>query len=163
MPSVNPGPAVQQTINYQQATTQLIGVVDGSNAATGFVGEYQSSVVAPAAVSLTTATAANVTSILLPAGDWQVGGVVNYTPNAATSVTVLSQGASNATAALGAQDSFSLWATAANVVGANVVTNMIPVTRFSLAVATTIFLIAKATFTVNTLTAGGTLWALRVR
>lgn len=163
MPSVNPGPAVQSTINYQDDTTQTIGVTNGLNAAAGFVGEYITATAAAAAVSLTSPTASNVTSIILTPGDWEVGGVVNYTPTGTTSITVLAQGASSATGALGAQDSFSLWATAANVVGVNIVTNLIPGVRFNVTVATTVFLVAKATFSASTLSAGGTIWALRIR
>ena len=53
----------------------LAGVTTNSNAAAGIVGEYiSSSIASGSAVSLTTGVSANVTSISLTAGDWEVYG-----------------------------------------------------------------------------------------
>ncbi len=63
----------------------VVGVTDGSNAAAGQVGEFISSnVAAGSAVALTNGTPANVTSISLTAGDWDVWGSVCYTAAGAT-------------------------------------------------------------------------------
>ena len=143
---------------------RVLGTATNDNAAAGYVGEYTSAAVAAgSAVALTTATTANVTSISLTAGDWDVSGIVQYTPTGTTSVTQLTQGSSSTTATLGAQGTFSKFVTAANVLGAVDPAWNLPVTRLSLASTTTIYLVANATFTVSTLTAYGIISARRVR
>jgi hypothetical protein len=113
-------------------------------------------------VSLTTATAADVTSISLGAGDWDVWGVVDYTPAASTSITNQTQGISTTSATLGAQDTFSSLTLAAEVPGASPESALpTPVVRLNLSTTTTVYLVAKATFTVSTLKAYGTINARR--
>lgn len=58
----------------------LVGTTTNNNATAGSVGEYTSSVIAFAsAVSISTATATNLTSLSLTAGDWDVYGNINFT------------------------------------------------------------------------------------
>ena len=120
-------------------------------------------VAAGSAVALTTNVTADITSISLTAGDWDVTGVVQYTPTATTSVTQLTQGASSTSATLGAQGTFSKWVTAANVLTAVDPAWVLPTARFSLTAPTTIYLVANATFTASTLAAYGMIRARRVR
>lgn len=55
----------------------LVGVVNGSNAAAGQVGEYMSASIAQASqIVVTTAAATNITQLALTAGDWDVEGLV---------------------------------------------------------------------------------------
>ena len=123
------------------------------------------------AVSLTTVTTANVTSISLTAGDWDVSGVVDYTFGATTSYTQLQAGISLTSATLAGQagggglgtDPNVQFATPAQVPTALPYALDIPLTRVSLAATTTVFLVTQATFTVSTLTAFGTIRARRVR
>ncbi|HEY6019562.1 MAG TPA: hypothetical protein VIY48_06565, partial [Candidatus Paceibacterota bacterium] len=84
---------------------QLIkGTSTNDNAIAGDVGELITSTVASASgVSLTSTTAANVTSISLTAGDWDVDGTVDFNLAASTSVTVLSASISLTTGTLGTQ------------------------------------------------------------
>lgn len=145
------------------STGGIIGTFTNNNVTAGGVGEYVTGTAAPGAVSLTTATSATVTSISLSAGDWDVDGVVNYTPGATTSITIIGQGASSTAATLGAQDTYTREAYPATIPTAIVETKQIPTQRFSLASTTTIYLVAQATFTASTLTAGGTIRARRVR
>lgn len=142
-----------------------IGTITNDDAATGYIGEYLSSAVATgASVSLTTATTANVTSLSLTAGDWDVRGAVDFTFGAATSVTNLVGGISQTSATLGAQDSFFDLATAAVIpTAAKDSTFACPTIRISLAATTTVYLVAQGTFTVSTLKAYGTLSARRAR
>lgn len=56
-------------------TAGIVGVTDGSSANAGSVGEVISANIT-AGVSLTTGIAANIASIALTAGDWDVGGEV---------------------------------------------------------------------------------------
>ena len=120
-------------------------------------------VAAASAVALTTNVTANVTSISLTAGDWDVTGIVQYTPAATTSITQLTQGSSSTSATLGAQGTFSKFVTAANILTAVDPAWALPTVRFSLTTTTTIYLVANATFTVSTLAAYGVIRARRVR
>lgn len=120
-------------------------------------------VAAGSAVALTTNVTANITSISLTAGDWDVTGIVQYTPAATTSITQLTQGASSTSATLGAQGSFSKFVTAANILTAVDPAWNLPTVRFSLTVTTTVYLVANATFTASTLAGYGTIRANRVR
>lgn len=149
---------------YGLTVQDTLGSITNDAAIVGGVGELLSSTVATgASVSLTTATPANVTSVSLTAGDWDVSGTVDYNPGATTSITRLAQGVSSTSATLGAQDTYSQSASAADVPTAIVIALPTPVTRISLAATTTIYLVASATFTVSTLTAFGSIRARRVR
>ena len=167
---ITSGATITSPVFAGNATGSLIssvlqGVTDGSAAASGFVGQVISSTVAVgSAVALTTNTISNVTSISLPAGEWYVNGQVDYRAGATTSITVLTQGISQTSAALGGQDTFSRSVMAA-VVPTAAVDFGIPVRgqRIVLTATTTIFLIAAGTFTVSTLSAYGTIEARRVR
>lgn len=72
---------------------QLIGAgtVAGDNAAAGDIGEYEF-VTVPAAgtVSLTTNTPANVVTLPLSAGDWDVSGVWGVVPSGGATPTLIS-------------------------------------------------------------------------
>lgn len=143
---------------------RLDSTTTNDNAIAGAIGEEIKATAAPAAVSLTTSVDATVTSISLTAGDWEVSGAVNFTTAATTSITVMSAGASNVAATLGAQDTYARNTVAAIVPGAGIpFTQVIPAQRFSLASTTTIYLVTRGTFTASTLTAGGTIRARRVR
>jgi hypothetical protein len=159
---------------YSQTLTVtggIVGTTTNDNAAAGIVGEYISSTVASgASLALTTATPLSITSISLTAGDWDVTGAVSYAPAATTSVTQLFQGsgasntcAANPTAALGAPGTFTNWVTAANVLTATDPTWAFPTHRVSIASTTTVCLITRAYFTVDTLRAYGFISARRVR
>lgn len=67
------------TSNISIAQPNIIGVTSNTNASTGSIGEYIfSQVLNASAVSLTNSTPANVTSITLSAGNWDVGGNVFF-------------------------------------------------------------------------------------
>ena len=126
------------------------------------VGEYVESQVAQAsAVALTTATTANVTSITLPAGDWNIFGTVGFIPAASTSITVLGAGSSQTSATLDALGTAFGFTQAAVVPTAVPQLFSIPMDRVVLTQTTTIYLVARATFTVSTLGAFGVLSARR--
>lgn len=142
----------------------ILGTATNDNACVGCVGEVLTATVAPAAVALTTGVSANVTSVSLTAGDWDCTGTVNYTYGATTSVTNLTGGVSATSATLPTQDSRFDQETAAQVpTGGAVGAYPVPVTRQSLAATTTAFLVTSATFTVSTLSAGGTIRCRRMR
>jgi len=142
------------------------GVVDGSAAAAGTLGEFVGSKIAiGAAVGLTTATPANVTSISLTAGDWDVRGLVNYTAAAATvaagSLWVAGINTTTATIPVDGTEAqigaFAITTTAFKT-GSGLVEVHINVTTM-----TTIYLVAEATFSAGTVAAYGSIAARRVR
>jgi hypothetical protein len=161
-------------VTSQSLKVLTIGSLTGVNAASNVVGYVQSSTLARAsAVSLTTATPANViASITIPAGSWMISGAIGFIPAATTSVTQLQAAVSKTTAALPANTAEALTDgtgqyltvinTAANVLGADYVLP-IPAYPFFTSTSVTVFLVAQAAFTVSTLTAFGSLYALRIR
>lgn len=151
-------------LRAQGLNSAIPGVTTNSNAPAGYLGEYVSSTVAAPGAALTTATTANVTSISLTAGDWDVTGVVDFRFGATTSYTNVTGGISTASATLGGQDTGFDFATPAQVpTAAADQAWTVPTVRLSLAATTTVYLVAQGTFTVSTLSAYGTIRARRVR
>lgn len=140
----------------------ITGTVAGGNAPAGAIGEYYaSSVVLASAVSLSSATAKNVTSISLPAGDWDVEGTVLFTYGATTSITSLF-GSISLTSNTTTGFAFS-HRCAAFVPGTAPMGYVVPRLRVSISSPTTVYLIAVAGFTVSTCAAYGIIEARRVR
>jgi hypothetical protein len=134
----------------------------GGNATTGTVGEYVSSLVAIGSPqSLSNGTAANVTSISLTAGDWDVEGNVNFTETTST-VTARTAGISSTSATLPTDGSEAYCGVQSTVTSE---TNSIPLPRkrISIASTTTVYLVAKATFSAGTCGGFGAITARRVR
>jgi hypothetical protein len=130
------------------------GVTDGSNAPAGMVGEFISkAVLAANAVAANTGVVVNVTSLSLPAGDWDVQGQIWIAPTgtrAATNVTGLAVWVSAASAAFPTVPAGSLQ----SFFGINIalVAAHLPVlasgkVRFSLAATTPIYLSGLVDYT----------------
>ena len=146
----------------------LFGTTTNDNATAGNVGEYQSnSVASGSALALSTGVTANLTSVILSAGDWDVWGQVLWTFGATTNATVLDIGLSTSSATFPPLDGLSVmqWGNSGGqVLGANPTAPVPPVrTRFSLSATTTVFLVVLAAFTVSTAKAFGSIQARRVR
>lgn len=142
------------------------GTNTNDSAAAGDVGEVQTeSVVLGSAVSLTTATPANVTSKALTAGEWIVFGAMTFNPNAATNVTALnaSLNTTSATSSLVPGQRWRQTFPGGSVLGGVYGGAMIGPFRISTTGTPTVYLVAEADFTVNTLAAYGILYAWRVR
>lgn len=147
------------------------GTATNDNATAGRPGEFITAVVlAGSAVALTSGAAANVASISLPPGDWDVSGVIDHNIAATTSVTQISSGVSLTSATLAPQtgggglgtDPTATLSYAAMVPGLGIVQGA-PLVRISLAATTTVYLIAQDTFSLSTISAYGTLRARRMR
>lgn len=136
-----------------------------SVARSGCIGEFLTATANANTVALTSGTAATITSVTLSGGDWEVFGVVNYTPANTTSITRLAHGANTTAATLGAQNSFAEDITPAQVPGNTIFTKNAPTIRVTVAAGATqiVYLVARATFTASTLTAGGNINARRWR
>jgi len=145
--------------------TSIKGTNTNNNAAAGDVGEYIESTIAfGAAISLTTGVTANVTSISLTAGDWDVSGVVLMDSGATTNVTRVSAGTSSTSATADVTKGYYSHIHSGYVPGSGQFRAMpLNTSRFSLSGTTTIYLVALANFTVSTCTAYGTISARRVR
>lgn len=146
----------------------LRGTPTNNNAAAGMVGEIISSVVSTSpGVSLTTSTTANVTSITLTPGDWDVSGNVFLVGASGTSMSNRGGALSLASATLptGAATNEALSFNTITAIVVNAVPQgvSLPTVRVSVAVNTTYYLVAFASFTVSTAVAGGALIARRAR
>jgi hypothetical protein len=145
--------------------TSLKGTITNDNASAGYVGELiESSLASGSATALSTGTAKTVTSISLTAGDWDVWGSVGFASGGTTAITTLA-------AAIHTTDN-----TLPTAPGGGAFQNLqitFPVgtsqlisagqTRISLAVTTTVYLVAQGTFSADTLAAYGYIGARRVR
>jgi hypothetical protein len=147
---------------HQKMSDALSGVKTGTttndNAAVGSIGEYVSGT--GTGVTLTNGTAANVASITLTAGDWDVTGNMTFTPAPTTHPAALGASCSSTSGAFGAQA--TLIQTAFAIGGPNSF-DAGGVTRFSLASTTTVYLVGVAFFTTAGMSAGGFLAGRRAR
>ena len=84
--ATTPGTGAFTTLS-SSSTTALKGTTTNDSASAGNIGEYvTATVLTGSAVSLTTATAADITSISLTAGDWDVEGCVVASPAGGTTL-----------------------------------------------------------------------------
>ena len=149
-------------------SSSIIGTQTNDNANAGFIGEYvSSSVLAGSAVSLSTGTTANITSISLDAGDWDVNGTVFFDPAASTTSQYQTCGISKTSATYevaAADNNVSNAGGASGSLGAGYGA-VLPVGsyRASLATTTTIYLLASSVFAISTINAYGFISARRVR
>ena len=108
--------------------------------------------------------AANITSISLGAGDWDVTSTVIFLLGASTSITALIGNISTTSATLSADvKPFFIYRCAAFVPGNTTMGGPTGSVRLSLSGTTTVYLVAVAAFTVSTASAYGTISARRVR
>jgi hypothetical protein len=156
-----PGAVVVSGASFTPSQTHgIVGTTTNNSANAGSVGEViSSSVLVGSAVALTSTANANVTSISLTAGHWDVVGRVAFTPGATTSVTALFGSISQTSATHG--NGFSHYS-AAFVPNAAMAHTATPQT-IKLSSTTTIYLVATANFTVSTMTAHGEIVATRRR
>jgi hypothetical protein len=144
------------------AAGQLPATATNDNAAAGRAGEYLSSNIT-AAASLTTATALNLTTLSLTAGDWDIEGSISFAASVAT-FTLLYACVSTTTLDLGQTDMTNPWARLQVTTVAGAQTTLTPVTkRLSVAGGTTVYLVAYCVFGSGSATAIGILRARRVR
>lgn len=141
----------------------LAGTTTNDSAAAGDIGEQIISTVASgSAVSLTTNTPANVTSISLTAGDWDVSGNIGYTAGGSTVVSILIGGINTTSATLPTAPNGGYYLWTGGLTGGAPWSPIVP-TRLSLSSTTTVYLVTQGTFTTSTLTAYGVLRARRMR
>lgn len=164
-PAINIGLVDTICVKIKTSGVSILGTNTNDSASSGRIGEVVSSTVASgSAVALTTGTPADVTSISLTAGDWDISGSVYFLQDVTTTATYYTGGIGPTTATLpgyaGAQGSIP--GTAGAITGYDP-TVALPPTRVSLAATTTYFLVAQSGFLVSTNAAYGHLRARRVR
>jgi len=155
----------QPTINQ----ANLVGTTTNDNAAAGSVGQLLETIVLiGSAVTLTTATAANMTSVSLTAGDWDVWGEIWFT-GGGTTLLQRADAAITSTSALIPTAPASTTSQILNFGSASAFGSIGPPvfvvsqTRITIASTTTIYLPVRAYFTVSTCSAYGMIAARRVR
>jgi len=148
------------------STSGVIGTTTNDNAPVGSVGQYLSSAVALATTGLTTGVVANITSISITAGDWDISGNIAVYGNASTTVRY-SQGAiSTVSATFPAIQLISgvFYSNAGEAVYAVAGSYfVVPTLRVSTASTITVYLVVESSFAVSTSGGGGSITARRVR
>lgn len=143
---------------------QFPGTATNDNANSGNIGEaVSSSVASGAAVTIAASSSTvNVTSILVPAGDWEIHGNVCYS-NAGTTPTLAAGAISSSSATLptaGAEGYFQMAATFAAGLTLSFPTGNL---RVSVSAPTTFYLVALQTYTGTAPKAYGAITARRAR
>lgn len=144
---------------------QYPGETTTGSATAGNVGELiQSNIAVGSAVSLTTATPANLTSISLTAGDWDVSLNAYINPAATTSVSAILASISQTSAV---RDTTTGGAASdqrfTSVVTAAPMSILVGPLRISLSGTTTVYAVVQSNFSVSTNSTYGLLRARRVR
>jgi hypothetical protein len=166
--STPPGSTAAASVGVLRADTgcQFQGTQTNDNAIAGWVGEYLSQVITTG-VSLTNATTANIASITVTAGDWDVWGELWVNP-AGSTVVQLVQGGIGATSlsipANPVDGSARVQIRPDNTTGAgNQEILALAPCRVSLTTSTVFYLTSLIFFTTSTCTASGKICARRRR
>lgn len=160
------GAAVFLSTITPSQTSGIVGTTTNNNANAGSVGEMISSVIANASgVSLTNATPANVTSISLTAGDWDVWGNVEIL-GTGQNISEIIAWTSSTSATVPDSSLYNRINMGANGGGNNFTQEIgtsAPFQRFSLASTTTVYLSAQVGSNGGTNKASGGIYARRAR
>lgn len=126
----------------------IVGVASAANASAGYPGEYiSSSVAAGSAVSLTTATSVDVTTISLTRGDWDVFGSIYFAPAGGAVITAESGGISTTAATLPTAPAGGFSSVSGLTQAAGTAISLtLGITRISINTTTTVRLVAQASF-----------------
>lgn len=147
-------------------TNGIVGTTTNNNANAGSVGEFVSNtVLVGSAVPLTANVQANVLSISLTAGDWDVWATLGTNGGASTTVQNIQAAVSTVTGTFPTPPNGGayLFDTTPRAIGAT--SNLYPVgtIRISLAATTNVFLVTQVGFAASTMSAYGFIGARRRR
>lgn len=155
------------SVAFSPTTKGIVGTPTNNNAASGFVGEFiTSNIPLASATSLVNATAKDITSISLTAGDWDVSGNVTFLMATGTTINNLNAWTSttSATGPDGSRIAGVAYPNSATAWTMNAATSIVtPLLRVSVSTTTTVYLTAAAYFSVSTITGAGTISARRIR
>lgn len=149
-------------------TIGIVGTTTNNSVNSGSVGEYVESIVAiGSAASITSGVTKTITSISLTAGDWDVWAICGTSGNAATlfqyiigAISTTDNGISDANRGVTVN---SYGATGVALIAASAPATPVSPVRISIAGTTTIYLTTNVSFSVNSATAYGSMYARRVR
>jgi hypothetical protein len=141
-------------------TAGIVGTKTNDNANAGSFGEYVTAT--GTNVSLTNNVAANVTSISLTAGDWDVSAGCRFNPGVTTTLTQVTCAVGSTSATLPAAGEM-WWNFQGSMTTGGTQSGAVPTQRFSLSSTTTVYLIGLSGFGVSTMTVTGTIRARRIR
>lgn len=141
------------------STIGIAGTTTNNNAQAGSVGEFQTNT--NSGNAMVSGTPQNATSVSLTAGDWDVWGLTQFVCSSGV-VQQLTSGVSTTAGTFGALGSTVSFQANFNSGSTNNIPA--PVVRFSLAVTTTVFLVAAAVFgTPGAMTNNAVIYARRAR
>jgi len=140
-------------------TAGIVGTTTNNSVTAGSIGEYVTAT--GSSVALTTATNANVTSISLTAGDWDVSGGGSLQSASSGTLTNSILGISTTSATFGGTG--TLWNLAFGIGANGGVAQALPTVRVSVAATTTVYCVAQGTFSSGSASASCLLRARRVR
>ncbi len=150
------GAATATSVTFNPSTGGPVGTTASNNASAGIVGQIISAAITTP-VSLSTGNPADLTSITLTAGDWDVYGNVSFTTTTATNVSAW---ISLTSATL---PDASLYNSLSNTAAMTNIGISVPFFRASVSGNTSVFISAQATFATSTCTMIGTIFARRAR
>jgi hypothetical protein len=161
------GLTIGTDVKAQFANGQLVGTATNDSASAGNVGEYLETNAANNAVSLSNGAAANLMSLSLTAGDWDVTLHANFVYGATIVLQriVVEIGTTSATVGLTQGRYFDTQYPASWTpsIAGNIISLVVPSVRLSLANTTTIYGCVFPNFNTDTLAGGGKLSARRMR
>lgn len=134
------------------------GTITATNAAAGKVGEVLNATSVSAGVSMVSGTAANLVTLTLTPGDWDVRGIFRYEPSAAA--LTIAVGSITTTSATMAPFPNTTQVTLPNAGNTQL---PLPFVRYNVTANTTLYLVGVATFGSGTCVGRGFLEARRVR
>ena len=140
-------------------TAGIVGTTTNNDANAGSVGEYQTATTTN--TSLSNGVGANLTSVSLTAGDWDVQCSAYYHPAGSTTITGLAASVSTVSANLGAFGATTYLQLTFNTGSGNYLSS--PVWRVSLGSTTTVYCTGVAAFATSTMQGDGFIRARRVR
>ncbi|MEB5707358.1 hyaluronate lyase N-terminal domain-containing protein [Pantoea anthophila] len=146
------------TAGGKQVVASRIGVTDSSSATSGEIGGETENTSSSVSIS-SSGAATNITSITLPAGDWDICGTLQFNGTASITTARVSINSTSATLKGFPYDC------ALNTTFTASTTNMIaaPLQRVNISASTTLYLIGLCNFASGSVTAAGFIRARRVR
>jgi hypothetical protein len=150
-------------LTANQDMAQLPGTTAGTSAGVGKIGEiFQASIPGGSAIPLTSGVSANVTSIPLGPGDWEVSGIVTLKYTSATQ-SADGQAGLNVLSATLPGDNVRGFDNTRHTATTSNATITFPLFNFNSASPQTAYLVAQASFSAGSCAAFGNIQARRPR
>lgn len=162
--STTPEPVAATTISATGLITPasaigIKGTTTNDSPAAGSIGEPATN--STTGTAMTINTPANCTTLPLTAGNWLVWGMVTFTPNPATTVAQIVAAISTTSATLPTLGTYQALGLSFTT-GANQSLTAMPL-NIKLASSGTVYLVGQSSFSANTMTCTGFIYALRIR